>query len=773
MTSNESGADHPSRGLFRSTALGAAYDCSGIQRLICADLASVNNVLARSVADPNARDIVIVVNDPEYGGWGGSLAIASTHVASAEIALHELGHSFALLVDEYGGPPPPSCALTESSAANATVETRRNSIKWNVWIDEATSIPTGGPSTALPGLYEGARYCDRGMFRPTYNSKMRSLGVPFEQVNVEAHVKRIYNLVSPIDAVSPEPGAVEVRQGETRPFSVDVLSPSTHGMDIGWSIDGTRVGSGPIISFAGSDFSTGLHTLTVTVADPTPLVRSDPAGVLRASETWSVEVLGPPPSGGPPRPVPGTIEAEDFDAGQEGVAYHDTTISNLGREYRDTDVDIERTADGGGGYNVGWMPAGEWLRYTVSVTEDRSYTLIVRVAASGPGGTFHVEFDGVDKTGPLAIPNTGGWQSWTDVTATVTLKAGVHEMRVVADGSSPAGVFGNLNYLRFVASGESGTTPFAGTPWSLPGTIEAEDFDRGDEGAAYHDTTTSNAGGEYRPTDVDIERTADGGGYNIGWMPAGEWLNYTISVPEHRTYTLIVRVAANGPGGTFHVEFDRVDKTGPMTIPNTGGWQSWRDVTATVTLNAGVQGMRVVADGSSPAGVFGNLNYLRFVPSGDLRYGVSRLRRPGRLRTSTTGGAPSLLRPCHSSGVSTTLACARCSTTGGAPCGSGPALLRGFEARAARRPSHLNHRSGAFVVPALPSSRGFEARAARRPRTSTTGGAPSRLNHRSGVARCLNLRLGSRRGGRCRWLRVLRRRARRTRPTGRTPSRHG
>jgi hypothetical protein len=197
------------------------------------------------------------------------------------------------------------------------------------------------------------------------------------------------------------------------------------------------------------------------------------------------------------------------------------------------------------------------------------------------------------------------------VTATVTLNAGVQLMRVAADTMSPAAVFGNLNYLRFVASGGSVPKPFGGPPRPVPGTIEAEDFDAGGEGVAYRDTTAGNAGGAYRDTDVDIEPTADGGGgYNVGWMPAGEWLNYTISIPESRTYTLTARVAASGPGGTFHVEFDGVNKTGPLTIPNTRGWQSWTDVTATVTLDAGVRSMRVVADSMSPAGVFGNLNYV-------------------------------------------------------------------------------------------------------------------------------------------------------------------
>ena len=90
----------------------------------------------------------------------------------------------------------------------------------------------------------------------------------------------------------------------------------------------------------------------------------------------------------------------------------------------------------------------EWLNYTVSVSTAGAYTLIARVAAEGVGGTFHVEFAGIDVTGPLSIPNTGGWQAWTNVTATVTLAAGVQSMRVVVDRAGPTDIVGNLNYIR-------------------------------------------------------------------------------------------------------------------------------------------------------------------------------------------------------------------------------------------------------------------------------------------------------------------------------------
>ena len=101
VTSNESGADHPEIDEFVDTALGATYFCASIQRLICVDFAAVTAVLNASVA-LDGRDIVLVlVNDPEYGGSGGAYAVVSTNVSAAEIMLHEIGHSFGFLADEY------------------------------------------------------------------------------------------------------------------------------------------------------------------------------------------------------------------------------------------------------------------------------------------------------------------------------------------------------------------------------------------------------------------------------------------------------------------------------------------------------------------------------------------------------------------------------------------------------------------------------------------------------------------------------------------------
>jgi hypothetical protein len=329
---------------------------------------------------------------------------------------------------------------------------------------------------------------------------------------------------------------------------------------------------------------------------------------------------GPAPSTPTPISLPGVIQSEDFDDGGAGVAYSDTSSGNAGAQYRATDVDIEPASDAGGGYNVGWIYPGEWLKYTVNVGAAGTYSLEARVSMLGSGGTVHVEANGTDITGPISIPSTGGWQAWTTVTRSVTLGAGPQVWRIVFDSGGSDGVVGNINYIRVAPTGAggggTGTAAFAGAAQALPGLIQAENFDEGGSGVAYVDTTSGNSGGQHRATDVDIEPTTDaGGGYNVGWMFAGESLAYTVNVSAPGTYTLDVRVASDGAGGSFHIEVNGVDVTGPLVIPDTGGWQSWTTVRRSgVSLAAGQQVWRLVMDSNGAPGAVGNVNYIAVSP---------------------------------------------------------------------------------------------------------------------------------------------------------------
>jgi predicted amidohydrolase len=419
------------------------------------------------------------------------------------------------------------------------------------------------------------------------------------------------DLTPPVVALtSPASGA---------PVSGTVSITATATDDVGvtmvrFFVNGTQLGTGDTaapysVSWDSTTVADGSHTLAATAYD---------AAGNSASSWITVNVsnrTSPPPASTPftgvPVALPGRIEAENFDHGGAGVAYHDTTAGNSGSQYRQTDVDIQLTTDTGGGYNIGWMAPGEWLNYTVTVATAGTYTIRARVAASGPGGTFHIETDGGARTDPMTIPNTGGWQNWTTISTTASLPAGRQVLRIVLGSRGATGVFGNLNWIEVAAA----STPFTGVPVALPGRIEAENFDLGAAGVAYHDTTAGNSGSQYRQTDVDIQLTTDtGGGYNVGWMAAGEWLNYTVTVATAGTYTIRARVAASGPGGTFHIQTNGVARTGPIAIPNTGGWQNWTTIAVSVSLPAGRQVLRIVLDANGSTGIFGNLNWIEVAP---------------------------------------------------------------------------------------------------------------------------------------------------------------
>jgi len=335
----------------------------------------------------------------------------------------------------------------------------------------------------------------------------------------------------------------------------------------------------------------------------------------------AIEILAAPTPSAGAIPIPGKIEAENFDNGGQGSAYHDLDVANQGGQYRTGEgVDIVAATDSGAGYKIAYTKAGEWLSYTVNVAQAGTYTGTVRVASLGAGGTFHIEFDGVNKTGPITVPDTGGWQNWQTITFNnVSLAAGQQTMRIVMDTNGPVtGEPGNINWVNFAATG-SGPSPYAGVI-QIPGQLEAENFDLGGEGVGYHDLDVTNQGAAYRLSEgVDIVAATDtGGGYKLAYTKAGEWLSYSVNVAQTGTYSASIRVASSGAGGTFHLEFNGVNKTGAITVPNTGGWQNWQTITVNnLSLSAGPQTMRIVMDTNGPVTAEpGNINWINFTAGG-------------------------------------------------------------------------------------------------------------------------------------------------------------
>lgn len=106
-------------------------------------------------------------------------------------------------------------------------------------------------------------------------------------------------------------------------------------------------------------------------------------------------------------------------------------------------IQTEATTDAGGGLNVGYIEAGDWMSYNVTIPVAGSYRVSYRVASPNTGTTLRLEKDaGSTQLGSVTIPNTGGWQNWTNVSHDVTLPAGTYSIGI----ATSTGGF-NINYL--------------------------------------------------------------------------------------------------------------------------------------------------------------------------------------------------------------------------------------------------------------------------------------------------------------------------------------
>jgi alpha-L-fucosidase 2 len=145
--------------------------------------------------------------------------------------------------------------------------------------------------------------------------------------------------------------------------------------------------------------------------------------------------VGEAPYGGTPAGIPGTVLAENYDIGGQGVGYNVTSINGTDNGYRSDGVDLETTSAPGGGNDIGWTTGGQWFRYTVNVATAGTYNVTFEVASpNGVTDGFHIaNSSGTNLSGSVNIPNTGGWKTWSTATASVTLPAGQQVLTVYQD----------------------------------------------------------------------------------------------------------------------------------------------------------------------------------------------------------------------------------------------------------------------------------------------------------------------------------------------------
>jgi len=280
--SKESGADNVDGqdGTKVDTALDSYFWCGGISRLLCINGSKASFVTAKYV--PQFDKVLIITNSSKYGGAGGGYATTSLG-GGADIAVHELGHSLAGLADEYtyGRDNAPT---GEPYQPNVTINNDLATVKWKHWVDENAAID--GPV----GLYEGGLYVSEGVWRPTKNSVMRSLGRPFYAVNAEAWALSVYRIAGVTYSHTPVSTNVSQITGSDSNFTIEP-SMGADAQKVVWQVDDVNqtVADDSFTFIFGANKSVNYNVKAI-ISDRTGVIRKDTNNYSTQTIEWNVTI---------------------------------------------------------------------------------------------------------------------------------------------------------------------------------------------------------------------------------------------------------------------------------------------------------------------------------------------------------------------------------------------------------------------------------------------------------------------------------------------------
>jgi len=333
---------------------------------------------------------------------------------------------------------------------------------------------------------------------------------------------------------------------------------------------------------------------------------------------------------------PGKIEAESY-----------STMSGI-----QTEICSE------GGLNVAYTDIDDWMDYTVNVQSTGTYTAEFRV--SSPYADTQLQLlTGTTVLATVTVPQTGGWQTWQTVSASINLSAVSQTLRVkavtngwnfnwmnitsvtpiqqvVAPTFTPvAGTYTTAQNVTLTCETSGATIKYT-TDGSTP-TVASATYTGAINIAA---TTTLKAiatksgmndsaiataayviniptGGKAVPGNIEAEsydtmlgiatEVCSEGGQDVGWIETGDFMNFNVSVATAGTYTVQYRVSTPNTTGVIQLK-NGATVLATNTLANTGGWQTWTTVTASAELNAGNQVLTVYAS----TGGF-NVNWINFI----------------------------------------------------------------------------------------------------------------------------------------------------------------
>ncbi len=290
--SNESGIDNDGQpGIPKDTILDGRFYCQDVKENICVDVAKAWEMAAQ------ARDfdqIAVLINSSSDGGsaypFSDISVVTAGYTQASNNLLHQIGHSFANLADEYDNGSWPTYTGFEPAEPNVSAQSTESmllqKIKWNKWINVDSGPNFGG----IINTYEGAMGHKYSIYRPTENSKMRNLNAPFNNPSIESFIKEIYKKVRPIDSATSE--STPLTGSST--ITVTPLQPIGRNLSVQWSVDGVPVQGANQYSFRANDYpySDGVHVVSVDVVDDTPLLKDEAfrTEYMKEKRSWSVSI---------------------------------------------------------------------------------------------------------------------------------------------------------------------------------------------------------------------------------------------------------------------------------------------------------------------------------------------------------------------------------------------------------------------------------------------------------------------------------------------------
>ena len=338
VISAESGAKHPQTSPDSeckaqpisnpNTYFAATFDAGGIHRLIVpANNANVASVLATNF--PKYDLAIVLSNTPYYGGSGGAIATATLNASSNLIAVHEIGHSFVNLGDEYWAGD-----IYAFERPNMTATSDPSIVKWKNWI----GAPDNAPYSTKVGVYpHGTIGMQALWYKPSNYCMMQFLAdyLPFCPVCTEATIERIHSLTNAVLDYTPSVLDIASTEEVLKFKLTKLLKPEPNTLQIKWQLDGAKAGKDNVDSILVNQvaLSKGIHVLNARVVDTTLLLRVNNHDTKhRSSINWSINTAM----------LPVTFTGFTAQAENQAVKLQWNTSAEINNDH----FEIERSVDG-------------------------------------------------------------------------------------------------------------------------------------------------------------------------------------------------------------------------------------------------------------------------------------------------------------------------------------------------------------------------------------------------------------------------------------------